>query len=206
MVDLGCLTAEAMERNMRGFQIVLLVPMIATTSALFGQSHSPELFGNIGYFWAGSDERTIAIGLSYGGTITVPVRGRLAADLDIQTSEVTSMRSADNFFRTRRTLVIPNLLYRWEHARGHIFAGAGMGVEFTDSLTRNDNFRADFTPVGWKEIKPRVFESETADTRRVLFAPRIGFSLFPKQHLGFRADLYMANWHMGARIGVGIRF
>jgi hypothetical protein len=196
-----------MVKNMRGLQVFILASaMLATPTALCGQSHSPELFGSIGYFRAGSDEGRIATGISYGGTITVQVRGRLAADLDIQTSEVINLRSADDFYRTRRTLVIPNLLYRWAHPRGHIFAGAGIGAEFTDSLTREDNFRADFTPVGWKEIRPRVFELEHADTRKVLFAPRVGFSVFPKRHLGLRADLYIANWHMGARIGVGVRF
>jgi len=203
----GVCKVKAIVGNMRGFQAVVLVSvMLATTSTVCGQSHSPELFGNIGYFRAGSGEGRIGSGISYGGTITVPVRGHLAADLDIQTSEVTNFRSANSFYRTRRTLVISNLLYRWEHSRGHIFAGAGIGVEFVDSLTREDNFRADFTPVGWKEIQPRVFELERADTRKVLFAPRVGFTVFPMQHLGLRADFYMANWHMGTRIGVGVRF
>jgi hypothetical protein len=176
-----------------------------TAAALRAQSHSPELFGNLGVFSAGSDEGRIGTGVSFGGTITVPLYGRLAADLDVQASEVTNRRSADNFYRTKRTLVIPNLLYRWGNMQRGVFIGTGFGVEFTDSVTRNDNFRSDYTPPGWREIKPRVFEHDHSDARRVLFAPRFGFFVFPIRRLGVRADFYLANWHAGAKIGVGIR-
>jgi hypothetical protein len=185
--------------------IVVLLPFLSV--ALRAQSVAPEVFVHVGTFGAGSDEGRIGRAASLGGGFDVPLSNRFAAELDIQTSEVTRFRlgSLDNFYRTRRTLVIPSLIYRRGGVRAYGFIGMGIGAEFTDSVTREDNFRPDFTPVGWIEIKPRVFEIDRSDVRRILFAPRAGFVAFPVRRVGVRSDFYIANWHVGARIGIVYR-
>jgi hypothetical protein len=50
-----------------------------------------------------------------------------------------------------------------------------------------------------------VFELNRADVDRKL-SVRGGFSAFPARRLGVRGDLFVASWHLGARIGLGYRF
>ena len=194
------------------FRIVFLyaaVLSIMPAAALFAQPLPVELFANVGVFKGGTDEGSLGPrAISIGGGITFPVFRSLFAELDVQTSRVSVRHglSPDNFYKTRRTLVLPALLYRRGGGRAYGFVGAGLGAEFVDSITRNDNVRPDYTPVGWREVKPRVFEHERSDTRKILFAPRAGFVVFPAGDFGVRVDLYTANWHLGARIAVVYQF
>ena len=182
--------------------VLLVIP----ATALFAQPLPAELFANVGVFQGGTDDGSLGPrSISFGGGMTFPVYRRLFAELDVQTSRVVRVRDADNFYKTRRTLVLPVLLYRWGGGRIHPFVGAGFGAEFVDSITRDDNFIPSYTPMGWREVQPRVFEIERSGTR-LSFASRIGFVAFPAEDFGVRVDLYTASWHLGARIGVVYRF
>ena len=172
---------------------------------------APEAFVHIGGFRAGSDEGKIGNGISYGGALTLPFSPRLAVDLDIQTARVINMRSPDNFYTTRRTLIVPSLLYRFGLERVYGFLGGGIGAELERSVYREDKFRPEFRPVdqplpaGWHEVRPGVFELNQSDVGRIT-SFRGGVAAFPIPRLGLRGDVYMAGWHLGARIGIGYRF
>jgi hypothetical protein len=180
--------------------IVILLPL-----QLWAQTSTPEVFGHVGLFRAGSDEGSIGKATSFGGAITVPVFRRLAVNVDVQTSKVARIRTSDRFYRTRRTLILPGLLYRWGRDSAYGFVGGGIGAEIDDSVTREDNFIPDYTPVGWREIRPRVFEIARSRVERLGFA-QVGFAAFPTRRLGMRVDFYVAEWHLGTRIGIGYRF
>ncbi len=81
----------------------------------------------------------------------------------------------------------------------------GIGAELDNSVTREDNFIPNYTPVGWREIRPRVFETARSSVEKLGFA-QVGFAAFPTQRLGVRLDFYVADWHLGTRIGIGYRF
>ena len=182
--------------------ILLLAP-----APLSAQSDKPEVFVHAGMFRVGTDEGVIGNAASFGGGVSIPINRRLAAELDVQTGQVAEfMGSPDEFHRTRRTLVLGNLLYRWGSARGYVFAGAGAGAQLVDSTSRSGNFIPEYTPEGWREIRPRVFEIDRSGARPVVFAPRAGFVVYPLQRLGLRADIYAASWHLGVRIGAVYRF
>lgn len=172
---------------------------------LQAQMTKPEVFGHIGVFRAGSDDGRIGSAASFGGVLVIPVARRFAADVDIQTARVERVRTADSFYITRRTLIVPQLLYRWGNDTAYGFFGGGIGAEIRNSIYRHDTFRADFTPIGWREIRPRVFELDRSRTETVV-SLRGGFAVFPTERFGFRADLYIADWHIGWRIGFGYRF
>ncbi len=166
-----------------------------------------EAFVHVGRFRAGSDEGSIGNSTSYGGTLTVPLSGPIALDLDVQTSEVfRTMGRPSDTYRTRRTLVMPSVLYRLGHGHVYGYAGAGIGAEFDASTYRQDVRPGVVSfPAGWHEVSPGVFELHQSETvRRVSF--RGGFAAFPMRRLGLRADVFVAGWHVGARIGVGYRF
>jgi len=143
--------------------------------------------------------------------LTLPFSPRLAVDLDIQTARVISMRSPDNFYMTRRTLIVPSLLYRFGLERVYGFLGGGIGAELERSVYREDKFRPEFRPVdqplpaGWHEVRPGVFELNQSDVGRIT-SFRGGVAAFPIPRLGLRGDVYMAGWHLGARIRIGYRF
>jgi hypothetical protein len=201
----------------------LLVPLLLLVAVPAGaQSRSgpiegiraPEVFVHIGRFRAGSDEGAIGNAPSYGATVTVPVSRRFAADLDYQTSNVTTTHNLpyDLFtYETRRRLVVPSLLYRFGRNLAYGFIGGGIGAEFIDDLYRHD-YRPESwppgtrpPPAGWPELPTGVLESYTSRTRRIT-SFRGGVVAFPTRRLGVRGDLYIAGWHLGARIGVGYRF
>ena len=188
-------------RAITGYVAILLVG----TGLLSARSITPEIFVHTGTFSAGSDEGTIGRAPSFGGGIAIPLNHRVVAEFDIQTSQVNKIRSPDNFYKTRRTLILPNLYCRWGGVRAYGFVGAGFGAEYVDNITRSDSFNPKYIP-GLREVKPRVFEREYSTRRAVLFSPRAGFVAFPTQRYGVRVDFYLANWHMGARIGAVYRF
>jgi hypothetical protein len=174
---------------------------------------APEVFGHIGSFRAASDEGLIGIAPSYGGAVTIPISRRLAADLDYQTSHVTRTASYTSFlftYETRRSLFVTSLLYRFGRELVSGFIGGGIGEQRDDSIYRQD-FRPESTPrlpprpAGSPETPSGVVETHTSDVGG-LTSFRGGFVAFPTRHLGVRGELYMAGWHLGARIGVGYRF
>ena len=166
-----------------------------------------EAFAHVGRFRAGSDEGSISNGSSYGGTVTVPLAGRVALDLDVQTSEVfRTMGRPSDTSRTRRTLVIPSVLYRFGRERVYGYVGAGIGAEFDASRYRQDVGSGVVSPqAGWQEVSHGVFELRQSETGRTV-SFRGGFASFPTRRLGLRGDVLIAGWHLGARIGVGYRF
>jgi hypothetical protein len=193
---------KLIRRIFAGIVVLLYLPVFA-----WAQVSMIEFYGNIGSFRAGTDEGFIGdASRSVGGALAVAVHGGVVAGLDVQTSKVAVFRSPDNFYITRRTIVLPHLLYRWGNPRAYFFLGSGAGAQFESTVWRSDNFLPDHTPPDWREVKPRVFEFKDSETSRILFAPKTGFAVFPSKHLGFRLDLYMASWNMGARIGAGFRF
>lgn len=135
--------------------------VILVQQQLWAQASTPEVFGHVGLFRAGSDEGALGSAASVGGALTAPVSRRLAANIDVQTSKVARIRTADSFYRTRRTLILPGLLYRWGSDRAYGFVAGGIGAEFANSVTREDDFIAGYTPRGWREIRPRVFETKS---------------------------------------------
>jgi hypothetical protein len=201
------------------FGLVLLLAT-ATISAEAQDRHrpiedvrAPEGFVHLGSFRAASDEGLIGIAPSYGGTVTIPISRRFAADLDYQTSHVTKTSNSwtELFtYETRRKLVVPSLLYRFGQELVSGFIGGGIGAEWDNSTYRLDSrpeSRLMYPPPprGSPEIPPRVVETHTSDLRRIM-SFRGGVVAFPTRHLGVRGELYMASWHLGARIGVGYRF
>ena len=195
----------------------LMVPLLLVAAVSAGaqsrygpieEIKSPEVFVHIGRFRAGSDEGTIGNAPSYGGTVTIPISRRFAADLDYQTSNVTRNTSLTHHlftYETRRKLIIPSLLYRFGREIVYGYVGGGIGAEFDDDTYRRD-YRPEFTPPGLPpENPPGIIETYTSDVKRVT-SFRGGVVAFPTRRLGVRGDLYMAGWHLGARIGVGYRF
>jgi hypothetical protein len=172
-----------------------------------GDVRAVEAFTHIGRFRAGSDEGSIGHGASYGATVTVPLRGPVALDLDVQTSEVSSTRGRpSDTYTTRRTLLIPSVLYRFGLDRVYGYVGGGIGAEFEASTYRQDVGAGLGRPQrGWQEVDPGVFELHQSETgRSVSF--RSGFAAFPMRRLGLRGDVLVASWHLAARMGVGYRF
>jgi hypothetical protein len=176
---------------------VLLFLFVATPAAHAQQRsgpisevRAPEVVVHIGRFRAGSDEGAIGQGVSYGATVSVPISRWFVADLDYQTSTVVrSTRFPSDVFtyRTRRTLILPSVLYRFGREVVSGFIGGGMGAELDDSRYTG------------------LVEEHTSELKRVT-SFRGGVVAFPTRKLGMRAELYTAGWHLGARIGVGYRF
>jgi hypothetical protein len=163
------------------------------------EARSPEAFFHIGRFRVGSDEGSIGSGPSYGGTLTVPIWQRLAVEVDVQTSHVVRRVGQDgDLVETRRTLLIPSLLYRFGHEAVYGFVGAGTGVEFGRSASRFSGIESEQS-----RVEPKV-------------AFRVGAAGFPLSKLGLRGDVFMAmgpdgriippGWHVGIRFGIGYRF
>jgi hypothetical protein len=158
----------------RTLSYLCVVILLFFSGSLSAQSDKPEVFVHLGTFHAGSDEGRIGRAASLGGGVTIPISRRLAAELDIQTSRLTKLETgflSNLFYTTRRTLILPNLLYRRGNVRAYGFVGGGLGVEFVDSTTRDVFEYAPTAPIGWREVEPGVFELKHSDTRQVLFAP-----------------------------------
>lgn len=175
------------------------------TSTPIRQVSALELFAHVGRFSAGSDEGRIGGDVSIGGTVVVPV-SRLAVELDVQTSEVSrTLGSPDSLYRTRRTLVVPAVVYRFGRRTLYGYVGGGVGLELDKSLYRMP--APDGGPVsdGGVEAQPGVFETRQSTTSAAV-SVRSGFAVFPLRRLGIRGDVFVADWHLGARIGIGYRF
>jgi hypothetical protein len=188
----------------------LLGPVSAraqNASAPLGDTPGSELFVHVGIFRAGSDEGTIGRGPTYGGSVVVPIWGRrFALDLDAQTGTAERHHrfvEGSVYYRTRRTLVIPSLMYRFGTTRLHGFVGGGVGAQFEKSRSRQTGV----TPSGqpWREIEPGLFELNQSEVSRLL-SMRTGFAAIMTKNLGLRGDVFIAGWHVGARIGIGYQF
>jgi hypothetical protein len=192
--------------------IVLLAGLVGTGparaqtgSAAVAERRPVELLGHIGAFQAGSDEGSIASGPSFGATLAIPVSRRMAVDVEAQTSEVKHSRRAGDFYRTRRTLIVPSLIFSWGDQTVYGFAGGGLGVEFDSNTTRHSDFRPDFTREEWREVLPGVFELDRSDVGRAT-SLRAGIGVSAFRRVALRWEVYTAGWNLGARMGVGYRF
>lgn len=178
------------------------------------ETRAPELHLHIGAFGAGSDEGHIGRGASYGGTVELPLRGRLALSVDAQTSRISvpifgSLGApVDDWYRTRRSLVMPGVVVRFGRQRAHGYFGGGIAGEWDTStyheeLGPGDDVRG---VEGWRAIRPGVYELTQSESRGSKPFCKLGVSIFPLPRVGVRADIYGVGWHLGARLGVGYRF
>lgn len=174
-----------------GFLVCMASPAVAQRApARIEHIKAPEAFVHVGALHMGSDEGGIGTGVSFGSTVTVPLARRLAADLDFQTSQLSrTMGRPDDVYETRRTLLIPSLIYRFGEESVYGYVGGGVGAEFD---------RSTYTRAGLPSGEGSSLE------RRISF--RGGVAAFPLRRFGVRADFYTASWHLGARIGIGYRF
>ena len=191
------------------WRVVCVVALTLIPLPLHAQQRTPEVFGYVGRFSAGSDEGGIGIGMSFGGGVTVPVSGRFSVNLDVQTSKVERVSGTDDFYRTKATLIIPSVVYRWTFDEdAYLYFGGGFGADLQNQTTRTDNFASWYTPSpadGWREIRPRVFE---LDRFGAGYAPslRTGLVVFFNEQWGIRGEFYTAAWHWGANMGLTYRF
>ena len=105
---------------------------------------------------------------------------------------------------------MPTLLYRFGQELVSGFIGGGIGAEWDDSAYRLDSrpeSRPTFPPppAGSPTNPSGVVETHTSDLSGIM-SFRGGVVAFPTRQLGLRGELYIAGWHLGARIGVGYRF
>ena len=117
-------------------------------AALFAQPLPVELFANVGVLKGGTMQAGLGPrAISFGGGITFPVFRSLFAELDVQTSRVVSVRhglSPDNFYKTRRTLVLPRCftegwrpcLRLWARASVRSLLIASRGMTMSVRITR----------------------------------------------------------------------
>jgi hypothetical protein len=176
-----------------------------STTDPIGHVNAPEVFATVGYWRLGSDEGAIGHGPSYGGGLTVPVWRSLALAVDVQTGAVVKPAAAWHpwEYRTRRTLIVPSLVYRVGTRRGYGFVGGGVGVELERSRTRHAGRPP--SGQGWREVAPGVFDLHQSDAGRRLSAAA-GFAGFPTPGIGVRAEVFIASWHLGTRLSVAYRF
>lgn len=185
--------------------IALGLTVLPTVGTLSAQPKSPEILSTIGTLWLGSDEGTIGRVVSYGGGFTVPVTDRMYLGFDFETAQIRKIRSNDNFYLRRSTLVIPNICFRWGNEKAYAYVGAGVGGEYVDSRSRGDHFEPGESLPGWRVIKPGVLESGIKKWRGILFAPKVGFVAFPVDRIGVKVDFGFANYHTGLRVGAVYR-
>ena len=171
---------------------------------------APEVHVHIGAFGAGSDEGRIGSGTSYGGTVDLPLRGRLAFSADAHTSAVlkTGTGRAADWYWTRRTLVMPGLVVRIGRARQYGYAGGGIAHEWASSVLHQELGSGDRAPSGqaWRVIRPGVYELTQSGPRGLKPFLKLGVGGLPISRLSVRADIYLVGWHTGARVGLGYRF
>lgn len=178
------------------------------------EARAPEVHIHVGAFRAGSDEGTIGIGASYGGTVELPLYGRLALSVDAQTSRVAvptggSFGSPSNdWYRTRRNLVMPGVVARFGRERGHGYFGGGIAGEWDTSTYHYEPGPDDDLRMveGWSAIRPGVYELTRSEARGLKPFCKLGVNVFPLPRVGVRADIYGVGWHVGARIAIGYRF
>jgi hypothetical protein len=178
------------------------------------ESGAPEVLIHIGAFGAGSDEGHIGTGTSYGGTVEVPFRGRLAFSVDAQTTRIVIPifgsvgLPLDDWYRTRRNLVMPGAVVRFGRQRAHGYFGGGIAGEWDTSTYHHELGPGDDprSVQGWTALRPGVYELTQSEARGLKPFCKLGVSVFPLPRVGVRADIYGVGWHLGARLGVGYRF
>ena len=173
---------------------------------------APEVFGHVGVFRAVSDESKIGTGPSYGGVITARLGRWIAFDVDVQTGSVqrshTASLTEEISFQTRRTLLIPSLLYRFGDEELYYFVGGGVGAEFWTGTLRQQGLPPPpgrLPPPG-VQFAPGTLHVSHSSGLNPKISFRAGFARFFTRHLGLRGDAFIAGWHLGARVGVGYRF
>lgn len=139
----------------------------------------------------------------------MPLARRLAVDIGAQNARIVRQSAPSTYYRVRRWVVSPSLLYRFGNPRVYGFAGGGVGTEVNRSLTIEGNFLPDYRPPGWEEIGPGVWKTSHAWRRTTIHA-RGGFVVAPVRHLVVRVDLDAA-WayvlpNAGVKVGLGYRF
>lgn len=180
--------------------------LLLLVSVSHAQPVPAELYGHIDYFRVGSDEGTIGTAPAYGALLSFRFTKRLAFDLDAQTAEVTVPRPVQSFYRTRRTLLLPGLLYRWGSERNYLFAGGGLGFEHRQAHEREDNFAEWYVPgPPWQMIAPGIYEIKFSQWRNMIHV-KTGAVVSPHCRFPLRFEFYIANWHMGLRLAFGYRF
>ncbi len=160
---------------------------------LWCQPKAVEVFGQIGYGKAQGDDGSFGAGVVYGGAVTLPLSPRWAVDLDVQHTRTTNDVLFRYTFGTRRTLVIPAILYRRGSDRVYWFAGGGFGGRIDRMYDRSPG-----------QPERRVPENGTA------IPMRTGVVGGLTKHLLVRADLYVVVVHVapdaGVKLGIGYRF
>jgi hypothetical protein len=82
-------------------------------------------------------------------------------------------------------------------------------VEFTKSRFHEENFLPNYTPPGWSQVSPGVWEIDRSETARLIVA-KAGLVGRLADRLLFRADFYWSARHVlpntGVTAGVGFRF
>ncbi len=175
----------------------------------FAQPKAVELYLTGGFLKGGGDESSVGSAPCWGGALTVPLTRRLAVDIGAQNARIARERPPSTYYRVRRWVVSPALLYRFGNARVYGFVGGGVGAEVNRSVTIEGNFLPDYRPVGWEEIGPGVWKTSNA-SRRNTFHVRGGFVAAPARHWVVRVDLDAA-WayvlpNVGVKVGLGYRF
>jgi hypothetical protein len=168
---------------------------------------APEVFGHVGHFRAGSDEGAVGTASSYGAALIIPVAPHFALEADVQTSRVakTQFLFTDRIlfeYVTRRTLVLPRMTYRFGRDTVSGLVGGGVGVEFDANTTRVGE---PLSLPGDQEVLPGVFERSQSRTS-VTLSVNAGVIAFPAASLGVRGDVFLANYSVGIRMGLGYRF
>ncbi|MCY3777723.1 MAG: hypothetical protein OXH11_17240 [Candidatus Aminicenantes bacterium] len=185
--------------------ITLALTVLPTVGTLSAQPKSPEIFSTVGTLWIGSDEGALGRVVSYGGGFIVPTTERMYIGFDFETAQIRKIRSNDDFYIRRSTLVIPNVCFRWGNEKAYAYVGAGVGAEHVDSRSRADYFDPETSLPGHRTIRLGVLEFGFSEWRRILFAPKIGFVAFPVDRIGVKVDFGFANYHTGLRVGVVYR-
>ncbi|MBM3734837.1 MAG: hypothetical protein FJW39_03550 [Acidobacteria bacterium] len=90
-------------------------------AGLQAQPRTPELFGSIGVGRLGGDEGWLGASAVVGGSAMIPIRPKLAVDLDI-THYVTVFRHATN--------PSASLVWRTGNPKHYFFIGGGAGGQF----------------------------------------------------------------------------
>ena len=180
--------------------------LFAVAAPAWTQPKAVDLFGHVGVFRGGSDEGSLGRAASYGGALTVPLPGGGAIDFDVQSARLTRTWAPSGFWQSRRTLLSPSLLYRKGAEAAYFFAGGGVGGEIATGVSREGNLVEGYTlPPPWREISPGLFEATFRDFRRTIHV-RVGLVGAATRRLPVRVEFFIANWHLGFRIGLGYRF
>lgn len=188
--------------------IARLLPLFGLALLVSAQPRALEVYGQAGVLGGGGDESWAGRAATWGGAVTVPLVRKLAIDLDAQAARFVR-ESGPTYFRTRRWLISPALLYRFGSERLYGFAGGGIGAELNRSVTIESSFLPGYQPPGWQQISPGVWKTTHSSRDRTVHA-RGGFVVSPVRHLVIRVDVH-AGWvnvlpNLGVKLGLGYRF